>query len=298
MAESLLLPSQSWKLIHADCIEHMATMPEKCVDLSIFSPPFPSVYAYSNKNEDIGNSEDFRGDAKLHLAFFFKQLARLIKPGRVVMVHVQQIPRLKRSGQVGLCDFRGITIRLGERAGLIYEYDWLVSKNPQAQAIRTHSHELQFAGLEKDQACSRGALADYLIKFVAPGDNAVPVCNSVTRNEWIEWAEACWDWHAIKATDTLNTKAAKSDDDTRHICPLQLGVIKRLVKLYSNEGEIVFSPFAGIGSEGYESIKLGRKFYGTELKPEYIAAARVNLGRAEKNVASESRNLLPGMCEV
>ena len=274
-------------MVHADCIEHMATMPEASVDFAVFSPPFPAVYAYSGSNADIGNSEDMRGDAKLHLSFFFRQLARVVQPGRCIVVHVMQIPRLKRTGEVGLCDFRGLNIRLGERAGLIYEYDWMVSKNPQAQAIRTHSHELQFAGLEKDQARSRGAISDYLIKFRVPGDNVIPVSNSVTRNEWIDWAEACWTWEKIKATDTLNTLEAKSESDTRHICPLQLPVIRRLVKLFTNPDEIVFSPFAGIGSEGYESLKLGRRFYGIELKSEYFHTACKNLAKVEAESSAE-----------
>lgn len=281
MDDALLSPSEKWKVIHADCIEHMPTMPKHSVDFAVFSPPFPAMYAYSEKDADIGNSEDFKGDAKLHLAFFFHQLSRLVKPGRVCVVHCMQLPRLKRTGEVGLHDFRGLLIRLGERAGLVYEYDWLVSKNPQMQALRTHSHELQFAGMESDQARCRGAIADYLIKFRAPGDNAIPVGNHVSRNEWIEWAESCWSWHEIKNTDTLNTKEAKANGDTRHICPLQLGVIRRLVKLYTNPDEIVFSPFAGIGSEGYEAIKLGRKFYGIELKSEYHEAACRNLAKAD-----------------
>jgi hypothetical protein len=109
-----------------DCIEHMSTMPAASIDLSVFSPPFPAMYAYTSSERDIGNSEDFKGDAKLHLSFFYRQLARIVKPGRVVVVHCMQIPRMKRSGEVGLHDFRGLNIRIGERAGLIYEYDWLV----------------------------------------------------------------------------------------------------------------------------------------------------------------------------
>jgi DNA modification methylase len=264
-----------------DCITHMATMPEQCVDFSVFSPPFPALYAYTSEAADIGNSEDFRGDTKLHLSFFYRQLARIVKPGRVVMVHVMQIPRLKRSGEVGLFDFRGLNIKLGERAGLVFEYDWCVRKNPQAQAIRTKSRELQFSGLESDRARSRGALPDYLIKFRAPGDNAV-VVNSpdqVSRENWIRWAEACWD--DIRETDTLNVSEGRGEEDTKHICPLQLEVIRRLTMLYTNPGELVFSPFTGIGSEGYIAVKNGRRFYGCELKPEYHACALKNLARAE-----------------
>jgi hypothetical protein len=128
-----------WHVENADCIEHMAGLPENVFDFSVFSPPFPALYAYTNEPGDIGNSEGLNREGKLHLTFFYKQLARVIKPGRAICVHVMQIPRLKRSGEVGLHDFRGLNIRIGERAGLIYEYDWAIRKNPQAQAIRTRS---------------------------------------------------------------------------------------------------------------------------------------------------------------
>jgi DNA modification methylase len=281
----MLACNELYRIHHGDCIPHMLDdMPKASVDFAVFSPPFPALYSFTSLPEDIGNSEDLKTEAKLHLGFFYRGLNRVLKPGRTAVVHVMQIPRLKRSGEVGLHDFRGLNIRLGERAGLIYEYDWLVRKNPQAQAIRTRSRELQFAGLESDRAKSRGTLGDYLIKFRAPGDNEVPVDASgqVTRNNWIEWAECCWG--DIRETDTLNTAEARSPEDTRHICPLQLGVIDRLVRLYANPGEIVFSPFAGIGSEGVVSLKLERRFYGCEIKPEYHATAIRNLDRALKSV--------------
>lgn len=283
----LLDDDQRYHVHLGDCIPHMATMPAASADFSVFSPPFPAVYAYTSSPADIGNSEDLRGEAKLHLSFFYRQLTRIMKPGRAVVVHVMQIPRMKRSGGVGLFDFRGLNIRVAERAGLVYEYDWAVRKNPQAQAIRTKSRELQFAGLESDRAKSRGALADYLIKFRAPGDNAVPVNSrgQVSRGEWIEWAECCWS--DIRETDTLNVAEGRGAEDTKHICPLQLPVIARLVRLYSNPGEIVFSPFAGIGSEGHEAVRLGRRFYGCELKPEYHAAAMRNLQRATREGAEQ-----------
>jgi hypothetical protein len=206
-----------------------------------------------------------------------------------LMVHVAQIPRMKRTGGQGLFDFRGMNIRLAERSGLVFEYDWVVRKNPQSQAIRTKSREMQFSGLESDRAKSRGALPDYLLKFRAPGENAVPVRDwdkeldedgdavgdrrqvhdtQVSRNQWIDWAECCW--ADIRETDTLNIKGTKGEGDTKHICPLQLGVIERIIRLYSNPGELVFSPFAGIASEGYESLRLGRRFYGCELRTSTI----------------------------
>lgn len=280
----LLLDDQLWCIYEGDCIPHMAEMPEMCMDFAVFSPPFPSLYAYTSKAEDIGNSEDLQGETKLHLSFFYRGLARVLKPGRVACVHVAQIPRMKRSGTQGIFDFRGLNIRLGERSGLFFEGDIPITKNPQSQAIRTKSRELQFTGLERDRARSRPALSDYILKFVAPGENKTPINSrgQVSRDEWIEWAEGYWSWHSIRETDTLNVREARGEDDTKHICPLQLPVIRRLVKLYSNPGEIVFSPFAGIGSEGYEALLHGRKFYGCEIKPEYIATARKNLANAEE----------------
>lgn len=275
---------------HGDCIIHMADLPPAKFDFAVFSPPFPQLYAYTSLPEDIGNSEDLKGEAKLHLSFFYRQLARVIKPGRVIVVHVAQIPRMKRAGGQGLFDFRGLNIRLGERAGLVFEYDWAVRKNPQAQAIRTKSRELQFSGLESDRAKSRGSLPDYLLKFTVPGDNATPVNSKgqVSRNDWIKWAECCWD--DIRETDTLNTAEARTPEDTRHICPLQLGVIDRLIRLYTNPGEVVFSPFAGIGSEGVTALRLGRKFYGCEIKPEYYETCIRNLERVF--ASNQSQKLL------
>lgn len=306
----LLSQDENWKLHHGDCIPHMLQdMPESSVDFAVFSPPFPSLYAYTDSVSDVGNVDGVGAEARIHLSFFFKGLARVLKPGRAAVVHVCQIPRMKRSGGVGLCDFRGMNIRLGERSGLVYEYDWSVRKNPQAQAIRTRSRELQFSGLENDRAAQRGTLQDYLIKFRKPGVNEKKIdgSNQVSRNEWIDWAEGCWS--DIHETDTLNTAAAKSDEDTKHICPLQLEVIRRCVLLYSDPGEIVFSPFAGIGSEGYVSLggkspKTGkrildaRRFYGCELKPEYYAQACRNLEKANSSLADSNQGTLFDLMET
>ena len=282
---NLLEDEQKFAIHHGDCIPHMFdAMPPASVDMSIFSPPFPSLYAYSASEADIGNVSNLDADAKLHLSYFFRGLARVMKPGRVAVCHVAQIPRMKRSGEVGLHDFRGLCIRIAERAGLIWEYDWLIRKNPQAQAIRTRSRELQFAGLESDRTKQRGTLGDYLLKFRAPGESEVRIDaeGQVSRNDWIKWAEACWD--DIIETDTLNVEEGRGEKDTKHICPLQLEPIRRCVLLFSNPGEIVFSPFTGIGSEGFVAIggkspKTGRRvadprrFYGCELKDEYYKSA-------------------------
>lgn len=287
----LLSPGEEYRVHLGDCVEHMAAMPPASVDFAVYSPPFPALYAYTSEAADIGNSEDLDTEARLHLLFFYSQIRRLVRPGRVMVVHVAQIPRMKRAGGQGLADFRGLNVRVAERAGFTFEYDWVVRKNPQSQAIRTKSRELQFAGLEADRAASRGAIPDYLLKFRAPGENAVPVDSKgqVSRDDWIRWAECCWS--DVRETDTLNVQGTKGDGDTRHICPLQLEAIRRLVLLYTNPGEVVFSPFAGIGSEGYVALINGRRFYGCELKPEYHAAALKNLDLAVRRRRDSQRTL-------
>lgn len=284
---NLLSEPNRWHVHEGDCIEHMLeVMPESSVDFSVFSPPFPALYAYTDSEADLGNVSELGQESLLHFKFFFNALERVLKPGRVAIVHCCQIPRMKRCGGVGMHDFRGMLIRLGERAGLIYEYDWLIPKNPQSQAIRTRSREMQFAGLESDQAKCRGAIPDYLIKFRKAGENAVPIRAGVSRNDWIDWAEAAW--IGMRETDTLNVRGTKGEGDVKHICPLQLGVIRRCVRLFSNADDTVFSPFTGIGSEGFCSLELGRKFYGCELKPEYHAEACRNIESVERESAVQS----------
>lgn len=291
-----------WRMVNEDCIEHMARMPEHSVDFAVFSPPFPSLFSYTSLEADIGNSDSLKYEAPLHLMFFFRQLVRVLKPGRVACIHLMQIPALARNQESNTWDFRGIIIRLAKRCGFSYDIDWVITKNPQAQAIRTHSHRLLFVTLGRDRSVTCPAFVDYIVKIRAPGENEVPInSDCITRNQWIEWAEGAWT--DIQETDTLNVREGKGDDDTKHICPLQLEVIRRLVLLYTNPGEIVFSPFAGIGSEGYmalggrspktkKRVDQQRRFYGCELKPEYFNAACENLRRAESQYSNDSERLL------
>lgn len=180
---------------------------------------------------------------------------------------------------IGLIDLRGAVTAAFVKEGFIYHGDVCIDKDPQAQAIRTHSKALLFVQLRKDSSWLRPALADYILVFRKPGDNAVPIHPDLTNNEWIEWARPIW--YGIDETDTLNTAVAKENDDERHICPLQLGTIERCIRLWSNPGELVLSPFAGIGSEGYEAVRLGRQFVGIELKESYARTATKNLRVAE-----------------
>jgi DNA modification methylase len=298
----LIHNGEMYHIHFGDCIEHMHGMEKQSVDFAMTSPPFPRVFAYSNSEVDIGNSEVLTGEAKLHFGWFFRGMRRVMKPGRAFIVHCTQIHKSRKDGDRGCFDFRGLLIRLGQRAGFIYEYDWLCRQNPQAQALRTKQIEIKFQGLERDRAYCRGAMGDYLIKFQTPGTNKVPVNSEgqVSRNDWIKWAEGTWD--DIKMTETLNTKEGKSDDDTVHICPFPLEIPRRLVLMYSNPGEIVFDPFTGIGSTGYAAMggRIGkgnnvrwiedkRRFYGCELKKEYYDTAISNCEmalRAEDGVVS------------
>lgn len=214
-------------------------------------------------------------------------MLRVTKPGRTSAVHVQQVAILKsRDGYVGLQDFRGRVIQAHVDAGWIYYGEVTVDKNPQLQAVRTKAQGLMFVQLRRDSALSRPAMADYVLLFHKPGDNQVPIRPDISNDTWIEWASPVW--YDIKEMATLNPGSGADDADERHICPLQLPLIERAVRLWSNPGELVLSPFAGIGSEGYVAVKHGRRFIGCELKPSYWSTARDNLIRAELEASMPS----------
>ena len=185
-------------------------------------------------------------------------------------------------GVIGIKDFRGMVIAAFQSRDWTYHGEVCIDKDPQAQAIRTHSKGLLFVQLHKDSVASRPALADYIIIFQKPGVNAVPVVPDLTNDEWIEWARPIW--YGIRESDTLNVAEGRDDRDEKHVAALQLGTIERCVRLWSNKGETVLSPFGGIGSEGYVAVKAGRKYVGIELKRSYFDAAVKNLGRAEESV--------------
>lgn len=282
------IKTDDYELWLGDCIKLMRDIPPASFDLSVFSPPFASLFVYSGKPEDMGNSHSSAKEDEfmLHYRFFAQAFAPLLKPGRNAIVHVAQPSRFKTlHGHMGVWDLRGRVIDEMENAGLIYYGDITVEKNPQAQAIRTKSHALMFVQLERDASMMRPALADYCLIFKQLGDNQVPVTPDCTREEWIEWASSIW--RGIKESDVLNTDEAKTKDDQRHPCPLQLDLISRCVRLWSNKGETVFTPFAGIGSELYESIRVGRKAFGIELKEEYFSVARKNSDRAARERDSQ-----------
>jgi DNA modification methylase len=282
--------ADTWRLMLGDSCERLGELADESVDLSIYSPPFASLYTYSPSARDIGNCRNL-DEFVAHYRFVIDHVLRLTKPGRLSAVHIAQTSTtLNHHGVIGLSDLRGAVIAQHVDAGWVYHGDITVDKNPQAQAIRTHSKGLLFVQLEKDSTWSRPALADYVLVFRKPGDNAVPVTptrnGEVTREEWIEWASPCW--YDIRESATPNAAEGREQADERHICPLQLPLIDRCVRLWSNPGELVLSPFAGIGSEGYQSILRGRRFVGCELKRSYYETALRNLARAEQKIAAPS----------
>jgi DNA modification methylase len=273
---------QTWRLMLGDSCERLAEIETDSISLSVCSPPFAQLYNYTPSPRDLSNSKD-RDEFFAHYAYVIREQLRVTQPGRIAAIHVQQITLQKvMHGVIGLTDFRGQVIRAFESAGWIFHGETTIDKDPQAQAIRTKSQSLLFVTKERDSSMLRPALADYLLLFRKPGDNAVPIRGDVSNEEWIKWARPVW--LDIRETNTLNVRVAKDDQDERHICPLQLDFIERVIRLWSNVGETVLSPFAGIGSEGYVAIQQGRAFIGCELKASYWQTACDNLRRAEAEV--------------
>lgn len=268
-----------WVLVNGDCVEELTRLPPASVDLSVYSPPFLSLYTYTASERDIGNCAT-ANEFFTHFGFVIRGLLAATKPGRLTCAHVAQVPAmLGRDGYIGMKDFRGKTIEAYEANGWIYHGEVCIDKDPQAQAIRTKSKSLLFVQLRKDASWLRPALADYILVFRKPGENAVPIHPDLTNEEWIEWARPIW--YGIRESDTLQAAPARDAEDERHVCPLQLGTIERCIRLWSNPGELMVSPLAGIGSEGYEAIRLGRRFIGIELKPSYARVAAQNLRAAD-----------------
>jgi len=262
-----------------DSCERLAEIPDNSIGLSVYSPPFASLFTYSPSERDLGNSTT-REEFLTHYRFIIDEVKRVTMPGRISAVHCQQVTLLKAAhGHVGLTDFRGDLIKAHVDAGWIFHGEVTIDKDPQAQAIRTKAQSLMFVQLNRDSAMSRPALADYILMFRKPGDNPTAIDTDVDNETWIEWARPVW--YGIRESATLNAAAARENEDERHICPLQLPLIERCVRLWSNKGETVLSPFGGIGSEGFVSVQQGRRFIGCELKPSYWATACKNLERAE-----------------
>src|SRR6185437_4388436 len=264
-----------------DCVETLAELPSASVDFSIYSPPFASLYTYTDSDRDMGNCRD-TAEFFEHFTFLVKELYRVIKPGREMSVHCMNLPTSKtRHGYIGIDDFRGSLIRAFQDGGFIYHSEVCIWKDPVTAMQRTKALGLLWKQLKKDSAMSRQGIPDYLITVRKPGDNPQPVAHRAEDfpvDLWQRYASPVW--MDINASRTLQRDSARDEKDERHIAPLQLDVIERATMLWSNPGDVVLSPFAGIGSEGYVAVKMRRRFVGVELKESYFEQAVGNLEAA------------------
>jgi DNA methylase len=317
MAESVNVAAQAagngWHLWHGDCVEVLRGLPDNSIDYTIYSPPFVSLYVFSDNPRDLSNCKNDE-TFWTHYRFVCAELMRVTKPGRLVSIHCMQLPTSKiRDGFIGLRDFRGDIIRAHQAAGMIYHSEVCIRKDPVSAMQRSKSIGLLHKQIVKDSALSRMAVADYVVTMRKPGDNPEPISGafdcyygdeappsgSLTAgsgkraNEVVNpgdswYSVAVWQryaepiWMDIAQSDVLSRKAARDVEDERHISPLQLTVIRRCVDLWSNPGDVVFDPFAGIASAGHVALEMGRRFIGAELKESYYRQAVANLAAAEQ----------------
>jgi DNA modification methylase len=272
----------SFSLYHGDCVSVMQNMPDECVDFSVYSPPFGgNMFVYSESAADMGNSTD--EEFAEHYGYLVREKFRVTKPGRLTAVHCSDLPMTKwKDGAIGIKDFSGDIIRTHQDAGWIMHSRRTIWKCPVVEMTRTKHVGLLYKQLQKDSSKSRGGMPDYLITFIKPGENASPITHTpedFPLKQWQEWASPVWT--TVNQSNVLNVKLARENNDERHLCPLQLDVIERALIMWSNKNDVVLSPFAGIGSEGYVSLKLGRKFIGIELKEKYFQTAINNLLAAD-----------------
>ena len=258
-----------WQAINGDCVDVISQLPSDSVGFSVYSPPFGSLFVYSESAADMGNSTD--EEFAQHYAYLVKEKFRVTQPGRLTAVHCSDLPMTKwKDGAVGIKDFSGQIIRIHEDVGWILHGRRTIWKCPVVEMTRTKHVGLLYKQLQKDSSKSRGGMPDYLMTFMKPGDNAELISHTpqdFPLDQWQEWASPVW--MSVDQSNVLNVKAAKVTGDERHLCPLQLDVIDRAVIMWSNPGNVVLSPFMGIGSEGVRSLALRRKFFGVELKESY-----------------------------
>ncbi len=265
---------ENWMAYNGDCVSVASQLPDESVGFSIYSPPFQNIFVYSDSEADMGNcaSDD---EFNRHYSFLIREKLRITKPGRLTAVHCSDLPSSKwKDGVIGLKDFPGDIVRLHQDAGWIFHSRICVWRDPVVEMTRTKALGLLYKQLKKDSTRSRMGLADYVLVFRKPGDNPEPVEHKPANfpvSQWQKWASPVW--MDINQTNTLNVRMAKDNADERHLCPLQLDLIERAVTMWSNPGDVVLSPFMGIGSEGVTAIKLKRKFIGIELKPSYFKHA-------------------------
>lgn len=281
--ERNLISSDGWQMHLGDCVEIVKEIPADSIHYTIFSPPFASLYTYSASDRDMGNCKD-QEEFLRHFGYLVKDLYRVTMPGRLVSFHCMNLPTSKtHHGYIGIRDFRGDLIRLFEQEGWIFHSEVCIWKDPVTAMQRTKALGLLYKQLKKDSAMSRQGIPDYLVTMRKPGENPQRVTHTETDfpvGVWQNYASPVW--MDINPSDTLQFRSAREHEDERHICPLQLQVIQRGIELWSNPGDTVLSPFAGIGSEGYVALQNGRKFIGAELKRSYWETAVENLRQAKR----------------
>lgn len=273
--------NEKFSLYNGDSVEVLKGIPNNSIHYSIFSPPFASLYTYSNSDRDMGNSKT-DDEFYEHFTFLVKELYRVTMPGRLLSFHCMNLPTSKvRDGVIGIKDFRGLLIRIFTDAGWIYHSEVCIWKNPVTAMQRTKALGLLWKQLKKDSAMSRQGIPDFIVTMRKPGDNPERVTHtdeSFPCNVWQKYASPVW--MDINQSDTLQRKSAREDKDEKHICPLQLEVIKRCIELWSNPNDIVLDPFAGIGSTPYVALRMGRRGLGVELKESYYEQAVKNCNEA------------------
>lgn len=273
--------NEKFSLYNGDSVEVLKGIPDNSIHYSIFSPPFASLYTYSNSDRDMGNSKT-DDEFYEHFTFLVKELYRVTMPGRLLSFHCMNLPTSKvRDGVIGIKDFRGLLIRIFTDAGWVYHSEVCIWKNPVTAMQRTKALGLLWKQLKKDSAMSRQGIPDFIVTMRKPGDNPERVTHtdeSFPCNVWQKYASPVW--MDINQSDTLQRKSAREDKDEKHICPLQLEVIKRCIELWSNPNDIVLDPFAGIGSTPYVALRMGRRGLGVELKGSYYEQAVKNCNEA------------------
>lgn len=292
---------KNYTIYNADCVDVVSELPDNSIGFSVFSPPFASLYTYSDSDRDMGNCRNY-DEFFVQFGFLVHELYRVTKPGRIVAFHCMNIPAMKeRDGYIGLKDFRGDLIRCFQREGFIFHSEHCIWKDPLVEATRTKAIGLMHKQLCKDSTMSRAGIPDYLVAMRKPGENTTPVSHPdgltdfygenppvkgvLSHERWRRYASPVW--MDINQSRTLQYASARENDDEKHICPLQLDVIDRALTLWSSEGDVVLSPFMGIGSEGYEALKMERKFIGIELKSSYYRLAVRNLIDAENSARED-----------
>lgn len=272
---------ERYALYNGDSAEVMQGLPNDSMDYSIFSPPFESLYTYSDSDRDLGNC---RNEEEFYQQFDFtaKELYRIIKPGRLISAHCMDLPAsLNNDGFIGLKDFPGKLIKVFEKVGFIFHSRVTIWKDPVVAMQRTKALGLLHKQIKKDSAMCRQGIADYIITFRKPGENKERISHTNETfpvEKWQQYASPVW--MDINQSNTLNRKSARDDRDEKHICPLQLDVIERCIELWTNEGDTVFTPFLGIGSEAYQALKMNRNAVGIELKKSYFEQAVKNCSNA------------------